>query len=226
MKILALTVLVVLASCRSPVVPVAPGAESYVPAGSVAVGGVDVAGLRGSALYAKIAPLVQSYGDVRSLLLAYRGNEVLVMADGKPAGPADLVQVAEAQHATGKSGAPELLEHAPRDRQIWAVVRGGVSLPLTGNYANVNRLLRDMEYAAVGVRVASQVEIAVTARGRTAEAARHFEATFRATLTLIAAGESKNAELAGVLRSIQVKREDRDVSARVSMPAEDVGKWF
>jgi hypothetical protein len=197
-----------------------------VPAGTVAVGGVDLAGLRESALYPKLAPLVKSYGDVRSLLLAYRGSELLAIADGKPSGPADLVQAAEAQHATGKSGVPELLEHAPRDRQIWVVLRGGVSLPLTGNYANVNRLLRDMDFASVSMRAGSQVEIALTARGRTAEAARHFEQTFRATLTLIAAGEGKNAELATMLRSIQVKREDRDVSARVSMPADDVAKWF
>jgi hypothetical protein len=222
-KILALMALVMFAGCRA---PVAPGAESFVPAGSAAVGGVDMAGLRGSALYAKIAPLMQSYGNVRSVLLAYRGNELLAIADGKPAGPANLVQAAEAQHATRRSGVPELLAQAPRDRQIWVVVRGGVSLPLTGNYANVNRLLRDMEYASVGMRVGSQVEVELRARGRTEEAARHFEGTFRATLTLIAAGESKNAELATVLRSILVKREDREVSARVSLAAEDVGKWF
>jgi hypothetical protein len=213
--------LAVLAACRA---PVAPGVESYVPPGTVAVAAVDIAALRGSPLYPKIAPLLPASPDARSLWLAYRGSELLMIADGKLTGPADLIQAAEAQHLSGKPGEPELLSHAPLGGQIWMVVRGGVALPLTGNYANVNRLLRDMEYATVSLRAGSPVEVALTARGRTPEAARHFEQTFRATLTLIAAGESKNAELASLLRSIQVRRTDRDVTSNFTLSPDDVGK--
>jgi hypothetical protein len=129
------------------------------------------------------------------------------------------VRAAEEQHRTGSTGAPDLLAQAQTvaaGNQIWVVIRGDAALPLTGNAANVNRLLRNMEFAAIAVGVHTTIEFAVTARGRTPDAARRFEETLRATLTMTAAAEVRNANLAALLRTIQVRRDDRMVHATVS----------
>jgi hypothetical protein len=194
---------------------------SYVPPGAVVLAGIDLAGLRASPLYAKLPPailgLTQPFQNAPSMLLASNGKDLLLVAGGKLTGPPDFVQAAEAQHRSGVTGVPDLLNHAQSiaaGQHIWLVVRGGTVLPLTGNAANVNRLLRDMEFAALTLRADSAIDVALTARGRTPEAARHFENTLRATLTMAAAGETR---LAPTLRSIQLQREDRTVQAKVSL---------
>ncbi len=222
--------LCLLASCHrahSPG-PVDPALASYIPAGTVALGGVNLEQLRASPLYPQlprvVTALVEPYGGARMLLAAYSGKDLLLVSSGGSlSGPPEAVRAAQAQHRTGSTGAPDLLAQAQTvaaGNQIWAVVRGDTALPLTGNAANVNRLLRNMEFAALTVGLHASADFAVIARGRTPEAARHFEETLRATLTMAAAGEARNANLAALLRSIQVRRDDRMVHATLSTGTE------
>lgn len=228
--------LCLLASCHRalPPGPIDPAIASYVPAGSVALGGVNLQQLRASPLFENlprgVKALAEPYGTAQSLLAAYFGsNLLLVTGEGSLTGSPEAVRAAEAQHRTGTTGAPDLLAQAQTvagGNQIWIIVRGGATFPLTGNAANVNRLLRDMDYAAITVGVHAAIEFAVTARGRTPDAARHFEETLRATLTMIAAGEARNAELAAMLRTIQVWRRERIVRATVSTDTGGARKLF
>ena len=222
--------LCLLASCHRalPPGPIDPALASYIPAGTVALGGVNLQQLRASPLFGKlpraVTALVEPYGAAQSLLAAYFGsNLLLVTGEGSLTGSPEAVRAAEAQHRTGATGAPDLLSQAQTvadGNQIWIIARGDAALPLTGNAANVNRLLRNMEFAAITVGVHANIEFAVIARGRTPDAARHFEETLRATLTMTAAGEAKNANLAALLRSIQVRRDDRMVRANLSTDTE------
>jgi hypothetical protein len=104
------------------------------------------------------------------------------------------------------------------------VARGGVPLPLAGNAANLNRLLRDTEYAAMAVRVGSQVEIEATAEGHTAEAGRDFEESLRAILSLAAAANARQPDLAALIRSIRISRQDRMVRVALSAGPDAVAR--
>jgi hypothetical protein len=205
--------------------------------------GVNLEQLRASPLYPllprTVSALIEPYSGARSLLAAYSGKDILLVANGpfpEPptgttliapgvavAGSPGSVRAAQAQYKTNAAGEPELVSQADAvaaGNQIWILARGDVPLPLTGNAANVNRLLRNMEFAAVTMAVHSAIEFTVTARGRTPDAARHFEETLRATLTMTAAAEAKNANLAALLRTIQVRRDDRMVHATLSTNTE------
>jgi len=194
-----------------------------VPAGTVALAGANLEQLRTSPLYGKL-PL-SSFSGAKSLLAAWNGKEVLVISAPGPAlnGPPEMVESARGQQKTGISGALELLKQADEfaDRSaIWIVLKGDTTLPLAGNAANVNRLMRNMEFAAITAGAGPRVELALTARGRTDDAARHFEETLRAMLTLLAAAETKHPKLAGLLRSIPVRRDGQVVRAGVSTDAD------
>jgi hypothetical protein len=216
---------------------------SCVPAGTVALAGLDLDQLRASPLYPKLpraaVVFLEPFRDARSLLAAFSGKDLLVVAGGSfaqaPAGATlasprlalagspEAVRAAETQHGTRVTGAPELLAQAQRiaaGNQIWIAVRGDVMLPLTGNAANLNHMLRNLEFADLTLRVQSTLEFAIVARGRTQDAARHFADTLRASLTMAAAAEAKQADLAALLRSIRVRREDRSVRASVSTTAD------
>ncbi len=220
----ALALLGLLASCRSSIGTSAidPALASCIPPGTIAIAGANLEELRASPLVASL-PLVEPFHDARWLLAAWSGKDLLIAANrergARPSfsGAPDAVRAARQQEQTGAPGAPALLAEAEplaaAGNQLWAVVRGNVNLPLTGNLANVNRLLRNMEFAAVTLRLSSAVEFGVTARGATAEAARSFEDTLRATLTMAAAGETRRGDFAALLRSVQVRREDRTVHA-------------
>ncbi|MDR3702731.1 MAG: hypothetical protein P4L56_24005 [Candidatus Sulfopaludibacter sp.] len=222
--------LCLLASCHPalPPGPIDPTLASYIPAGTMALGGVNLQQLRASPWYPRlpraVTALVEPYGTARSLLAAYSGNDLLLVSSGPSlTGSPAAMRAAQAQHRTGTTGAPDLLAQAQTvaaGNQIWVVVRGDAALPLTGNAANVNRLLRNMEFAAITVGVHATIEFAVTARGRTSDAARRFEETLRATLTMTTAAEAKNANLAALLRTIQVRRDDRMVHATLSTNTE------
>ncbi len=223
-------------SCRTAVTPPAidPAMAARVPAGTIALAGLNLDQLRASPLYAQLpramVALVEPFRGARSLLAAFSGKDLLVIASGAfveapagttlvapglaLAGSSESVRAAEAGHK-----APELLAQAESvapGNQIWIVTSGDVTLPLTGNAANVNRMLRNMEFAAVTVRAPSAVEFAIAARGRTPDAARRFEETLRAALTMAAVAEAKQSDLAAIFRSIQVSREDRTVHAALS----------
>lgn len=228
-RTLLLVTVILLSGCGNPAVPppstIDPAMAACIPAGTNILAGVDLDRLRTSPLYARLPPSVQAlqrqFQTAHSLLAVSRGADLLLITSPGLAltGSPDLIAAAEAQRKKGVSGAPDLVKHAAEvaaGRQIWVVARGDVPLPLTGNAANLNHLLRNMEYAALTVHVDSTVEFAIAARGRSPEAARRFEQTLRAAITMTAAGEAKHPDLAALLRSIQVQRQDRTVHAGFS----------
>jgi hypothetical protein len=229
-------------SCRSVNAPAGVDRDmaSSIPADTSILGGVNLDELRASPLYPKlpaaVRALTEPLRDARYLLLASNGKDIVAVARGRfreappgatlvapglaVTGSPGAVRAAIAQHKTGRNGAPDLLARAASladGRQIWMVARGGVPLPVTGNAANLNRLLRDTEYAGIAVRLGSGIEIEATAVGRTAEAGREFEENLRAILSLTAAASARQPDLVALIRSIQIRREDRTV--RVSLSA-------
>jgi len=228
-------------SCRSTDAPAGVGRDmaSSIPADTLLLAGLNLDELRASPLYPKVPPAVRALAeplrDARYLLLASHGKDLLSIASGRfreappgatlvapglaVAGSPSSVRAAIAQHKTGRDGAPDLLTRAASlagGKQFWMVARGGVPLPVAGNAANLNRLLRNTEYAAIGVRLGSGIEIEAIAAGRTAEAGREFEENLRAILSLAAAADARQPDLVALIHSIQIRREDGTVRAVLS----------
>ena len=215
-----------------------------VPPGATLLAGIDLVRLRASPLYSQLphsaAALVEPLGEARSLLLASDGKNLLVIARGPfrqaPAGSTligdglaiagtpDWASGAAARHRTGRPGAPDLVAEAAEAaaNPIWIAAMGGKPLPLTGNAANLNRLLRAADYAAAGVELNTPVRVQATVVGRTAEAARQVEETLRASITMATAAESRHRDMVALLRAIQLSRDDRTVRATLSATPEQV----
>src|SRR5271157_3180683 len=235
-------------SCRSVNAPAGVGRDmaTSIPADTLLLAGLNLDEIRASPLYPKLPPaaraLAEPLRDTGYLLLAANGRDLLSMARGRfreappgatlvapglaVAGPADSVRAAIAQHKTGRGGAPDLLIRAASladGKQIWMVARGGVPLPVAGNAANLNRLLRDTEYAAIAARIGSRIEIEAIAVARTAEAGREFEENLRAIFSLTTAGV-RQPDLVALIRSIRISREDRTVRASFSGGADAVDR--
>ena len=228
-------------SCRSIHAPAGVGRDmtSSIPADTLLLAGLDLDQLRASPLYPKLPPaaraLAEPLRDAGYLLLASNGKDLLSITRGRfreappgatlvapglaAAGSPGSVRAAIAQHKTGREGAPGLLALATAvagGKQIWVVARGGVPLPVAGNAANLNRLLRDTEYAAIGARIGSRIEIEATAVGRTAEAGREFEESLRAILSLTAAANARQPDLVALIHSVLIRRQDRTVRVALS----------
>jgi hypothetical protein len=228
-------------ACRSINAPAGVGRDmaTSIPPDTPILAGLNLDELRASALYSKLPPaaraLAEPLRDAGYLLVASNGKDIVAIARGRfreappgatlvapglaVSGSPDSVRAAIAQHKTGREGAPDLLARAASlagGKQIWMVARGGIPLPVAGNAANLNRLLRDTEYAAIAARIDSGIEIEATAVGRTAEAGREFEENLRAILTLTAAANARHPDLVALIRSIQIRREDRTVRAVLS----------
>ena len=228
-------------ACRTSTVALAidPEAASCIPAGTLALAGVNLDQLRAAPLYSKLpaaaATMAWAFTGASSALLAYNGKDLLAIARGPfakaPAGATlaapdlalfgtpQLVAAAMAQRRSRTAGAPALLARAESiapGRQIWIVIQGGVAYPLGGNLANLNRLLHNAESATVTASFSSGLALEVTAIGVTADAARNIEETVRADITLAAAAEARQPDLANLLRSIRIDRQDRNVRITLS----------
>jgi hypothetical protein len=237
------------ASCRRTATSTAidPALSSCVPPGTTLLAGADLTALRASPLYQRLSPtaraIFEPFRDADYLLLASNGRELLAIARGRfrqaPAGAAllnshlalagspALVTAATAQHKTDNTGAPELVANAESiaaSKQIWLVVPGDTVLPLSGNLANVNRLMRDMEFAALYFKLDPQVDLALTARGRTPASAQRFEETLRATISLAAAADAREKDIAALLHAIRIERNDRDVHATLAAGMDDANR--
>jgi hypothetical protein len=170
-----------------------PELAACVPASAAAVAGLDIARLRGTALYEKLPVRDAAYA-----LAASDGKDWLVVARGQlpggtpiaggitAVGSEELVKAAAAQHRTGKTGASDLLARAA-DTPIWLVARGSMTLPVAGNLANINRLLHQTEYMTVAAQVGDRVEVEATGVCRTPEQAKHLEENVRALASLLLA---------------------------------------
>ena len=228
-------------SCRSIHAPARVDRDmaTLIPTDTLLLAGVNFDDLRASPFYPKLPPGVRALGepfrDATYLLAASNGKDLVAIARGRfrqappgatlvapglaVSGSPGWVQAAIAQHKTGRNGAPDLLVRAPspaEGKQIWIVARGGVLLPLTGNAANLNRLLSGTEYASIAARIGSGIEIEGAAVGRTAEAGRELEENLRAILSLTAAASVREPDLVALIRSILIRREDGTVRASFS----------
>jgi hypothetical protein len=208
--------------------------------------GLDVPAIRSSALGDKlplVEPFLEPYHEATQLLLAFDGKDLLTIARGRfsaaPAagtlverglavsGPDAAIRAAIARRKRG-SGAPSgvvvFAGSVAAGKPVWIVARGGVALPLTGNAANLNRLLRDSEFAAVTASLGPRIRVEAIAAGRTPEAARDVEETLRAILAMTVMAEKRGSEAAALLGTVEIRREDRTVHAGVSATAEALGK--
>jgi hypothetical protein len=234
--------------CRSTAPPagIDDATASCVPPETLLLAGFDVPAIRSSALGGKlpqVEPLLEPYREAAQLLLAFDGRNVLTIARGPfraaPAGgalaghglaisgPDAAVRAAMARLRSGPGAAPGLVANArsvAAGKPIWMVVRGGVGLPLTGNAANLNRLLRDSEFAAVTASLGPRIRVEAVAVGRTPEAARAFEETLRAFLALMAMAEKRGSDVAVLLGAVEIRRQARTVNASVSATPETLGK--
>ena len=134
--------------------------------------------------------------NAQSVLVSSKGSELLLIARGKLAGwttigsglslngSPDLVRGATVRHVP--SPIPGIAEPAARN-PVWAVVRGGTTLPLQGNLANLNNLLRHVEYLTLTAQVDDRLAIQLEASCPTTDAATRFEGNLRAVLGLAAA---------------------------------------
>jgi hypothetical protein len=209
--------------------------------------GVDLDRLRASPLYSKLPlaaiAIIGSLNSASSALLAYDGKELLVIARGRFAEPPpgatlaaptlavfgspQQVAAAIAQHRTGATGAPVLAALAKpiaAGHPIWVAAQGGIPLPLTGNAANLNRLLLNAESITATANVDSRLALAITALGRTADSARAIEETLRADITLAAAAETRQPGIAKMLQSIQIDRDERTVRITLSADLDAAAK--
>jgi hypothetical protein len=219
---------------------------SCVPPDTVLLAGLDVAEIRSSPLSGRLAlvePFLEPFHGAAHLLLAFDGKDLLTIVRGPasavPAsgvlverglavsGSDAAVRAAIARHKGG-TGAPAGLVAFARSvapgKPIWIVARGGVALPLTGNAANLNRLLRDSEFAAVTAELGPRIRVEASAIGRSPEAARDVEETLRAMLAMMTMAEKRGSGAAAILGAIEIRRQDRTVNASVSATAEALGK--
>lgn len=227
--------------CHSTNAPTAvdPAMTACLPAGIGAIAGINLERLRSSPLYTtlpdSIRAMAATYQTAQRLLAAYDGRGMLVIARGafpetpagaSPAGtglvlfgPPDMVRAALTQQRTGRTGVPALTAFATSiasANPLWVALQGGVTLPVTGNAVNLNRLLGYLEFAGLTVQLEPTAVIRLTAPGRTAQDARQFEETLRAMLTLAAA--SRQPDVAALLAAIPVERRDRTTTAVVTVP--------
>jgi hypothetical protein len=165
-----LALLIALSACRREPQPLAEFA-AYLPANSSMIAGLDVDRLRNTPLFPK---LPESFRQASYVLAAFD--------------PPNLVTVSRVNgrvvSANPKSNAPpDLIRHAATT-PIWIVARGDAPLPLTGNLANINRLLQQTLYTRVTARIESRVEFEADGVCATPDAAAHLEQNIRALATL------------------------------------------
>jgi hypothetical protein len=226
-----------------------PALASCVPPDAGLIAGVDLGALRASPLYSKLPSAATTFaaqiGGVSTAVVSYNGKELLVAARGRfqtpPPGVTMLAPdlallgspqetaVAAAQYKAGGIGAAALLEQAEpvaAGAQLWIAARGGASLPLTGNAANLAGVLRRASFVTVTARTGTGLALELRATAPDAGAARAIEETLRADFTLGAAGESKREDVAATLRSAQVTRAGREVRVSLTVSNEVAGRLF
>ena len=230
----------ILAACRTPAPPAAidPALSARVPPATVALAGADLDRLRTSPLYTRLPPaalaFLQPFEHAHQVLIASTGVELLAIARGVVPGAAqiapdlalsgapDLIAAATAAHPLAGILAPA--ESVAPNSPLWLAIRGGIALPLEGNLANVNNLLRDTDYVTLAVQPADPAELNLIAHCPTPAAALSFEQSFRAIVSLAAATNVRQPAIARALQSIRIRREDRVVRASLSAPLDALAK--
>jgi len=226
-------------ACRDSTPALDPAMTSCIPASAVLAAGLNLDAIRAAPVYSKLPPavlaLTEPLRQAQYAIFVFDGRNLLAISRGQfreppagatllapnlaLAGPPDLVRAATSQHSTGTTGAPELLEPAKlvaAAKPIWIVVRGGVTLPLGGNAANINRLLHATMHTTISVELRDSVDLELTALCLTPGDGREFEQSLRAVLTLTAAANDRQPSLAAVLRAIAIRRDERTVHATLT----------
>lgn len=237
--------LITLAGCRAtPSSAIGFDLASCIPADTRVLAGIHLDQVRSSPVLLKLAsdwlPLLDPARDASFVLIAYNGKDLLWAGRGQfhaappgatllnpqlaLAGPPSLVRAAAAQHASGRTGAAALVEHAEgiARQPIWVVVPRGAALPLSGNASNVNHLLDLADYTTLAVELNSGIALHAAGICRSADQAMQMEETLRGLLTL-AGSAVRDRELAALLASVQIRREHLTVHADVSGSPNTIG---
>jgi len=233
-------------SCRtSPPPAIDPVLASCVPPNTAILFGINLDRLRASPLYAKLPLSGASFlGPLQGadyLLLGSSGAGYVIITRGSfreapagavllapglaVAGPADSLRAATAQHRTGRTGAPLLLDHAlapASSSDIWVIAMGNVNLPVTGNAQNLNRLLHATEYSTLTAQLRDGVQLEATGVCATPDGARRLEETLRAMASLGAGASARQPQAAALLNAIEITRDGRTVRVGLFVPADDV----
>lgn len=236
-------------SCRSgPPPAIDPALATRVPAAATILAGVNLERVRRSPLHRELPPaalaFLEALGGARSVLVASDGGNLLVLTRGDfrqappgatllgpglaAAGSPDWVRAAASQPAPG-AGTNGLLERAEplaAAADIWMVAAGSANLPLTGNGENVARLLHATEYVTLTARLTDQVALEIVGMCRGPESARRLEETARSYAMLGAAGTAHEPVTSGLLRRIQVGRDDRAVHVTLVAQAAELRAFF
>lgn len=233
-SIAALTALcTITAGCRTaPHRAIDPELASCVPANTTVLAGIQIDQVHANPVLEKwftnsLISLMPAR-NASAVLVAYTGAGLLWAARGPfreaPAGATLLapqlavtgsdaaVRAATTQHASGRSGAPELVAHAETVamQPVWAVAVGNTQYPLSGNAANLNRLLALTEYTTLTLDAGSLVGLHVTGICRSTDRARQFEETLRGLLSLARAA-ARDRDLESILSAVQIRRDNLTV---------------
>jgi hypothetical protein len=242
----ALAALVVACRSTGPTAVVDPGMASCVSPDTLVLAGLDLEEVRSSALFRKVPQatgFLEPFHEATHVLLAFDGKALLTIAHGPfrsaPMGGTlvapglalfgsdQAVRAAVERHKRGAGGPSRPLSAAgsvAAGKSIWMVALGGVALPLTGNGANLNRLLRDSEFGALTASLGPRIQIEGTVIGRTPEAARDVEETLRAVLAMMAMAGKRGSESAALLNAVEIRRDDRTVHAAVWATPDSLAK--
>ena len=226
-------------SCRSqpPASAIDPALAAAIPPGTTVLAGIDTARLRASELASKggLDGLLHglSLDQAHFALAAWTPNGFVVLSP-RPAGSGtasdplvtgspDVVRAALDQHRTGRTGAPDLIERAAplagpgTTAAIWAVARGDATLPLTGNAANLNRVLHSSAYTTLALRLQNGFVLEATGQCTSPARAQDLENSLRGIVTLSATSLARNPTLAGIPQAIRVRRENATVTATLAL---------
>lgn len=240
-------ILPLLAACGSHRTPHAISDEMavFVPADTVVLAGLRLDRIRETSLYPALPAawraLLEPLRDATDLLVAYNGSDLLMIASGRfPSAPPGAVllgptlalagspaaiRAATGQRASGRTGAPRLIARAEpaAGKPVWLAIGGGASMPLPGNFANLNRVLKLVDYATFTAGVDSRVDVRATGVCRTANDGQQLEESVRALLSLAAAG-TRDADLAALFQSVQLTRDGSTVQMAVSAAVPELEK--
>ena len=239
---LLITAALLAATCRraGPLRNLPDEMAASIPSDTIALAGLHLDQIRDTDFYqglpagwlTTLEPLQQA----TNLLLASNGKDLLAIARGRfsappaggtlltpnlaLAGSAAAVRAATAQHARGLHEATSLLAEAGAitEKPVWLIAEGGHSLPLTGNFANLNTLLGLTKFATLTADFESGVHIEVAALCPTSDTARQLEEKLRAIMTL-AQATSHDRDIIATLQSVDLQREDSTVHLHLATTA-------
>ena len=218
---------------------------SCVPPGARVLAGIQLDRVRSSPVFQKMPgtalAMLEPARTASSLLLAFDGKDLLWAARGNfsptppgasllnphlaIAGSPSLVQAGTAQHASGRTGVPGLTGQAEliASQPIWAIARRDTVLPLSGNAANVNRLLAMADYTTVAVELNSGLVFHAGGHCQSDDQARHLEETVRGFLSLARAG-ARDSDAGGLLARVKIRREGLAVYADAAVSPDEIEK--